>query len=230
MIATSRRRRLMLQWGAVVPSSAGESGCRARTTRGVLVTRDRDAPAAAADAAVLRCHPPARLGRTTAERGRHAACSSRAIATRPRQQAMLSSGAVIRQLSWGERLQIAEGVWRSDALLVSRDRDMPAAAADAALWPCPLGRLPAERRWHVACSSGATATRLRSQTVHPCSTALCQHSWGGSLQSVDSAWRDRLARSRRAGGGIGCCRAALHSDSVAGEGASRAQTTCGVLV
>jgi hypothetical protein len=66
-------------------SATGESDCRARTARDVIVLRDRCAPAAAPDAAVRRCPLPARLGRATAERGRHVACSTRTIATRRRQ-------------------------------------------------------------------------------------------------------------------------------------------------
>jgi hypothetical protein len=50
---------------------------RARTARGVLVSRGRDAPAAANSAAARCGPPPARLGKAAAARGRHAACASR---------------------------------------------------------------------------------------------------------------------------------------------------------
>ena len=45
---------------AALPSanSAGESDCRARTARGVLVMRDREGPAAALSAAWRSCPPP----------------------------------------------------------------------------------------------------------------------------------------------------------------------------
>ena len=46
---------------------------------------DSDVPAAAHGAAAWRAPPPARQGRANAERGRHAACSSRAIAAFRRQ-------------------------------------------------------------------------------------------------------------------------------------------------
>ena len=66
------------RWESVRPSAcaAGEGDCRARTARGVLISRDPDAPVAAHSAAARRGPPPTRLGRATAERGRHAACSS----------------------------------------------------------------------------------------------------------------------------------------------------------
>ena len=87
-------------------SSAGESdsGCRVRTTQGVLVSRDRNASAAALVAAVRCFPPPVRLGRATAERRWHVACSSqaRAIATRRRRHLMLPSGAALRQLGLRE--------------------------------------------------------------------------------------------------------------------------------
>ena len=50
-------------------SATGESDCRARTARDVIVLRDRGAPAAAPDAAVRRCPQPARL-RALARRAR----------------------------------------------------------------------------------------------------------------------------------------------------------------
>ena len=77
--------------------------------RGVLVTRKRDAPAAAHSAAARRGPPPARLGRAYAERGRHAACSSRATATRRRQNTVRPPGAALRQRGWGGRPQSADG-------------------------------------------------------------------------------------------------------------------------
>ena len=99
-------------------SSAGESYCRARTTRGVLVSRDLNASVAAFVAALLFCPPPVRLGRATAERGRHMACSSQAIATRRLRRLMLPSGAALRHLGLGERLQCADGTCRAPSPLV----------------------------------------------------------------------------------------------------------------
>ena len=133
-------------------SAAGESDCRARTTRGVLVSRDRIASAAALVAAVRSCPPPVRRGRATAERRRHVACSSHAISTRRRRHLMLPCGAALRQLGLGERLQSADCTWRA-GLTAS------AAASDAAVLRCPppawLGRATAERGRHMACSSSA---------------------------------------------------------------------------
>jgi hypothetical protein len=94
-------------------SSAGESNCRARMTRGVLVSRDLNASGAAFVAALLFCPPPVRLGRATAERGRHMACSSQAIATRRLRRLMPPSGAALCHLGLGERLQCADGTCRA---------------------------------------------------------------------------------------------------------------------
>jgi hypothetical protein len=61
-IATRRRRYPMLPCGAVIRQLSWECNCRARTARGELVSHDRDAPAAAPDAAVWRYPLPAHLG------------------------------------------------------------------------------------------------------------------------------------------------------------------------
>jgi hypothetical protein len=191
---------------------------RARTARDVIVLRDRGAPAAAFDAAVRRCPQPARLGRATAECGRHMACLSRAIATRRRRHSVPPCGAALRQLGWGEQLQGADDTGRArlarsqrvrggircclavlpsasaaresdcgartaHGLLVSGDRNTPAAALDAAYWRCPPpsrpGRATAVCGRHVPCSSRATATRRRRHLVLPCNAALRQRGWGG---------------------------------------------------
>jgi len=71
--AIAMRRLLHSVHRAALPSasSAGEGVCRAQTARVWLVSRDHDAPAAAPDAAVRRCPPPAQLRRAAAERGLH---------------------------------------------------------------------------------------------------------------------------------------------------------------
>ena len=195
----------------------------------MIVLRDRCAPAAAPDAAVRRCPQPAQMRRATAECGRHRACWSRLLALRRRRHSVLPCGAVLRQCSWGERLQGADDTWRAclarshrisggtrccraelpsasaaresncgaqmaRGLLVSRDRNTPVAAPDAALRrrrgppPVRLGRATAECGRHVACSS------------------------------------------HRVGGGIRRCSAALPSASSAWESDCRVQTARGVLV
>jgi hypothetical protein len=94
-------------------SAAGEGNCSARTARSVLVTRDRDAPAAAHSAAVRCCPSPEQLGRATAARERHAPCSSRAIATRRRRHTVWPLGTAFRQRGWGGRLWRADGTGRA---------------------------------------------------------------------------------------------------------------------
>ena len=209
-------------------SSAGESNCRARMTRGVLVSRDLNASGAAFVAALLFCPPPVRLGRATAERGRHMACSSQAIATRRLRRLMLPSGAALRHLSLGERLQCADGTCRAR---LARPR-----RAGGGTWCCLATLLSASAageddcRAQTArgCSSREIATFLRLPSVLPCGAALLQLGWPGGerLQGVDGTWRARPRgpRSRRAGGGAWCCRAALPSASSAGKGVCRAQT------
>ena len=81
---------------SVGAAAAGGGDCIARTARGVLVPRDRDAPEAAYGAAAGRGPPPALLGRATAEHGRHAASSSRAIATCRQWHIVPPLGAVLR--------------------------------------------------------------------------------------------------------------------------------------
>ena len=166
----------------------------------MIVLRDRCAPAAAPDAAVRRCPQPAQLGRATAECGRHRACWSRLLALRRRRHSVLPCCAVLRQCSWGERLQGADDTWRAclarshrisggtrccraelpsasaaresncgaqmaRGLLVSRDRNTPAAAPDAALLrrppPVRLGRATAEcgrRTWRARLTASAAAS------------------------------------------------------------------------
>ena len=57
------------------PSAVWQGDCRARTARDVLVSRDRDAPAAAQKAAARLGPRPVRLERAIKERGRHVTCS-----------------------------------------------------------------------------------------------------------------------------------------------------------
>jgi hypothetical protein len=96
-------------------SAAGERYCtlRARTARGRLITRCCDASAVTHSAATRHCPPPARLGRATAERGWHAACSSRAIATRRRRHMVRPLGAALRQRFWGGLLLSTDGTRRA---------------------------------------------------------------------------------------------------------------------
>jgi hypothetical protein len=164
-------------------SSAGESDFRARTTRGVLVWRDRDKPAAAPDAAVRRCPPPARLGRAIAECGPHMARSSRAIASRRLQHSMLPIGAVLRQLGWGERLQCADGTWCA-RLARSRRAGGGTRCCRAALSSASsAGSATAERGRRVASLSRTIATRRRQHPMLPCGVALCQHIWEGACRA-----------------------------------------------
>jgi hypothetical protein len=115
-LARSRRAGGRAQCGRSArpsASAAGEGNCRARTAHGVLVSRDRDAPAAVHSAAARRGPPPARLGRATADRRRRAACSSRAIATRRRRLTERPLSETLRQRGWGGRLQSADGTRRA---------------------------------------------------------------------------------------------------------------------
>ena len=112
-------------------SAAGESYCRARTTHGVLASRDRIASAAALVAAVRSCPPPVLRGRETAERRWHVACSSRAIATCRRRHLMLPCCAAPRQFGLGERLQSAGGA--RGVLVSPRRRRHPMLQCCAAL-------------------------------------------------------------------------------------------------
>jgi hypothetical protein len=144
-------------------SAVKEGDCRARTARGVLVSRHRNAPAAAHGATARRCLHPERLGRAAEGRRPHAACSSRAIATRRRQHRdrVRPSASVAREGDCG--------AWTARGVLALRDRDAPESAySEAGPPPARLERAAAESGRHVACSSRAIATRRMKRS--PCST------------------------------------------------------------
>jgi hypothetical protein len=173
--------------------------------------------------------PPARLGRATAARGRHAACLSRAIAMRRRRHTAARRGPPPARLG---RAAAARG--RHVACSSTRDRDAPAAAQCAAARrgppPAQLGRVTAARGRHAACSSRAIATRRRRHIVRPLGAGLRQRSWGGQMQSADGTRHARLARSRHASSGTQSGRSARSSASAAGEVGRRARTARSVLV
>jgi hypothetical protein len=106
-------------------------------------------------------------------------------------------------------------------VLVSRNHCVQAVAPDAAVRRCPpparLGRAIAECGRHMARSSRAIASRRLQHSMLPIGAVLRQLGWGERLQCADGTWCARLARSRRAGGGTRCCRAALSSASSAGS-------------
>jgi hypothetical protein len=213
-------------------SSAGESNCRARMTRGVLVSRDLNASGAAFVAALLFCPPPVRLGRATAERGRHMACSSQAIATRRLRRLMPPSGAALRHLGLGERLQCADGTCRAR---LARPR-----RAGGGTWCCLATLLSASAAGEDDCRAQTARGELVSHDRDAPAAAPDAAVWryplpahlGGCVQSLYGTWRARLTRLRCAGFCTQCCRAALPSASSAGPGESdcRAWTALGVLV
>ena len=156
--------------------------------------------------------------------------SSRAIASRRLQHSMLPSGAVLRQLGWGEQLQCADGTWCA-RLARSRRAGGGIRCCRAALSSAgSAGSATAERGRRVASLTRSIATRRRQHPMLPCGVALCPHIWGGCVQSLYGTWRARLTRSRRAGFCTQRIRAALPSASSAGEGACRAQLARGVII
>ena len=91
--------------------------------RGLLVSRDRNTPVAAPDAALRRRRgpPPVRLGRATAECGRHVACSSHRAGGGIRCcSAALPSASLAGESYCGART--------AHGMLVQRDRNEPGTA------------------------------------------------------------------------------------------------------
>jgi hypothetical protein len=176
--------------------------------RGVLFSRDRDAPAAALGVAERRCPLAAGEGDCRAETARGvlvandsdvpavALCAAARRAPPP-----------ARRGEGDSRARTARGV------LVSRDRDAPVAALGAAARrgppPARLGRATAKSRRHVVCSGSSRANAVRERRTrcsHECEhpSALLGGGYCGARMApgvlfsrdCDAPAAERLARSR----------------------------------
>ena len=216
-------------------SAAGEGVCIARTARGVLVLRDRDAPAEAHRAAARRCPLTARLGmgecslRARTARGR--------LVTRDRDAPAVTQSVAARRCPPPALLRKATAErGRHTACRPARSR-----RAGSCTWCCRSARPSASaagesdcraRGQHAACSSHAIVTRWRRHMVQQLGAVLHQCCRGRRLQGTDDTLHACHAGSCRGSGGTLCGRSAWPSPSaaVAGEGNHRARTVRCVLV
>jgi len=189
-----------------------------RTARGVLVSRDRDAPAAVPDAAVRRCHPPAQLGvqlqsadgawRARLARSRRAGGSTRCC--RVALPSASTSGRVRAEL-------IRHMACSSHAIAMRR---LLHSVHRAAL---PSASSAGEGAWRaqMARASGVIISRDRDMPVVALGAALRRYPPPVLLgRATAESGRHMVCSSRVIAtrqGSTRCCRAALPSASLAGS-------------